>query len=82
MRPKGLKALKAWITIDVTDTIYSNKVFVINRGINAAGFSLGLRKAIFTELNAGHYHFTWSNMALAPPPNRMGKTRLPPRTDT
>jgi len=55
-------ALKAWINIDGMDTTYLNKVFVINRGINALGFNLGLRKVIFTELQAGNYRFTWSYM--------------------
>ncbi|MCF6342019.1 MAG: HmuY family protein [Bacteroidales bacterium] len=55
-------ALKEWITIEGADTNYLNKVWVINRGINELGFTLGLKKAVFTKLAGGKYYFTYSNM--------------------
>ncbi len=55
-------ALNGWISFDNQDTSYINKVWVINRGINTAGFAIGLKKAIFTKLSNGKYHFSFSNM--------------------
>jgi len=51
-----------WMTIDGFDTIYSNKVYVINRGINELGFTLGLKKIVFHSLKNGIYSFTTANM--------------------
>lgn len=51
-----------WIKIDGFDTTYSNRVYVINRGINEMGFTLGLKKIVFHNLINGTYYFTWSNM--------------------
>jgi hypothetical protein len=55
-------ALRNWIRIDGSDTSYLNKVWVIDRGINEAGFNLGLKKAKFSNLVDGKYHITYSNM--------------------
>ena len=55
-------ALNGWISFYGSDTNYINKVWVINRGINALGFSLGLKKVIFKELNNGKYYFAFANM--------------------
>ncbi len=55
-------ALKHWISFDGSDTNYINKVWVINRGINAGGFTLGLKKVLFTKLINGKYYFTYANM--------------------
>lgn len=55
-------ALRDWISIEEADTSYLNTVWVINRGINEAGFNLGLKKAIFKKLEKGNYYFTYANM--------------------
>lgn len=55
-------ALRNWVNIEGSDTTYLNKVWVINRGINAAGFNLGLKKAKFSKLENDQYYFTVSNM--------------------
>lgn len=51
-----------WIEIDGSDTSYPEKVWVINRGINEAGFNLGLKKAVFNKIENGKYYFSFSNM--------------------
>ncbi len=55
-------AFAGWIKVTGTDTVYLNRVYVINRGLDENGFTLGLRKIIFHSLKNGVYHFTWSNM--------------------
>ena len=51
-----------WISIAGDDTTYRNKVWVINRGIDALGNVLGLKKIKFNRLIGGKYFFTFSNM--------------------
>lgn len=51
-----------WISIVDNDTTYSNKVWVINLGIDAMGVALGLKKIKFNRLINGKYLFTYSNM--------------------
>ena len=51
-----------WIKIDGFDTTCSNRVYVINRGFNEMGFTLGLKKIVFHNLKNGTYYFSWSNM--------------------
>lgn len=55
-------ALLNWINIANNDTTYSDKVWVINRGVNSLGIMLGLKKIKFTGLINGKYYFTYSNM--------------------
>ncbi len=55
-------AIKDWISVSGSDTSYSNKVWVINRGINTAGFNLGLIKIKFNSLVNGKFSFTFANM--------------------
>lgn len=55
-------AISNWISLDGIDTSYSNKVWVINRGVDAMGNRLGLKKVKFTGLIDGRYHFIFSNM--------------------
>jgi hypothetical protein len=45
-----------------TDTSFFGKVYVINRGLNEVGVSLGLRKIIFEKLKNDTYYFKYSNM--------------------
>lgn len=51
-----------WITINDEDTTYSNKVWVINRGVDALGIMLGLRKIQFNGFADNRFYFTYSNM--------------------
>jgi len=44
-----------WISIAGDDTTYRNKVWVINRGIDALGNVLGLKKIKFNRLIGGKY---------------------------
>jgi len=55
-------AISNWIDVANEDTLYSNKVWVINRGINSQGIFLGLIKIKFTEFKMNTYYFTYSNM--------------------
>jgi hypothetical protein len=55
-------AINNWINVANEDTLYSNKVWVINRGINSQGIFLGLIKIKFTEFKNNTYYFTYSNM--------------------
>ncbi len=55
-------AINNWITIDDGDTTYTNKVWVMDRGISPLGIRLGLIKIKFTALKANKYLFTYSNM--------------------
>lgn len=55
-------AINNWININETDTSYSNRVWVVDRGINAEGVQLGLKKIQFQELKGNKYYFKYSNM--------------------
>ena len=55
-------AIYDWISIDGDDTTYSNKVWVLNRGISALGVQLGLMKVKFDKLINNNFHFTYSKM--------------------
>jgi len=55
-------AINNWINVVDEDTLYSNKVWVINRGINSQGIFLGLIKIKFTKFKLNTYYFTYSNM--------------------
>lgn len=55
-------AIDNWIVVNGADTVFSNKVWVINRGINALGIRLGLKKIQFQKLVDNRYYFVYSNM--------------------
>ena len=55
-------ALRNWMKIEGTDTIISDKVWVIDRGVNEQGFPLGLVKVKFHGFKNNIYHFTYGNM--------------------
>ena len=55
-------AISNWIEVSNGDTTYSNKVWVINRGVNSQGVSLGLVKIKFTGFRLNTYSFSYSNM--------------------
>lgn len=55
-------ALRNWIKIEGSDTSYLNKVWVINRGIDEAGFNLGLKKAVLQKVVNGKYYIAYSNI--------------------
>ena len=51
-----------WMRFNGSDTIFPAQVYVINRGINATGNPLGLRKVIFSRLLGDKYLFSYCNM--------------------
>ncbi len=55
-------AFKNWIQITGLDTTYPERVYVINRGIDALGNPLGLRKLIFHSLVGDAYRFSYCKM--------------------
>lgn len=55
-------AIQNWINIENNDTTYSNKIWIINRGVSSLGINLGLKKIQFVDLVEGKYYFTYSNM--------------------
>jgi len=55
-------ALRNWINISGNDTTISDKVWVINRGINDKGFPVGLMKVKFLDLKNGKYKFAYAMM--------------------
>jgi len=55
-------AINDWIEIENGDTVYSDRVWVINRGLDSKGVSLGLKKIKFKRLIAGVYHFVYADM--------------------
>jgi hypothetical protein len=55
-------AINNWITVLDSDTSYSNKVWVLNRGLSAMGLQLGLVKLKFTELKNHSFHFVFCDM--------------------
>lgn len=55
-------ALRNWINISGFDTLISNKVWVINRGINDKGFPVGLMKVKFTGFENDTYQITYAKM--------------------
>lgn len=53
-------AISNWINIDGSDTTYSNKVWVLNRGLNPMGLQLGLIKIKFTAYKNNKFYFSYS----------------------
>ncbi|MCK9449081.1 MAG: HmuY family protein [Bacteroidales bacterium] len=53
-------ALRNWITVNQSDTIYSSEVYVIHRGYDELGNNLGYRKIIFDSLKADRYYFRYA----------------------
>ncbi|MDP2724385.1 MAG: HmuY family protein [Bacteroidales bacterium] len=51
-----------WIKILGTDTLFTQQVYVINRGLDAYGHNLGLRKIIFHSLKKDRYSFSYCQM--------------------
>ena len=55
-------ALFNWINIAGSDTVFSENVWVINRGINDVGVHRGFKKVKFHSLIQNTYHFSYVNM--------------------
>lgn len=51
-----------WIKILGVDTLFPQQVYVINRGLDALGRNLGLRKIIFHSLKNDRYSFSYCQM--------------------
>ncbi len=55
-------AVGEWFTISGSDTLYSNHVYVLNRGYDHVGNVRGLRKVMFTHVDSVSYSFRYSDM--------------------
>ncbi len=55
-------AIGTWLEINGTDTIYSNHVYIIDRGLTHLGIFRGLKKVVFTEVNEAGYSFKYANL--------------------
>jgi hypothetical protein len=55
-------AIGSWFELNRTDTIYSNHVYIINRGLTHVGAFRGLKKIVFTEVNEAGYFFKYANL--------------------
>lgn len=55
-------AIGNWLSVQDTDTTYSQLVYVIDRGYDEAGNLLGFKKIRFDSLVGATYYFTYSNL--------------------
>lgn len=55
-------AIGSWFEMNGSDTIYTNHVYIINRGWNHVGIPRGIKKIVFTEVNDAGYHFKYANL--------------------
>lgn len=55
-------ALDGWISITNIDTNYSNKVWLINRGIDPLGLPLGIIKIKFEKYLNNSFYFSWADI--------------------
>ncbi|MCB2219935.1 MAG: hypothetical protein KQI35_06025 [Bacteroidetes bacterium] len=55
-------AIGQWLTFNVNDTVYSNHVYVLNRGYDHLGKVRGLKKIKFTKVDSTVYLFEYSDM--------------------
>ncbi len=55
-------AIGEWVRINMNDTVYSNHVYVLNRGYDHLGKLRGLRKIKFTKVDSVSYSFEYSDM--------------------
>ncbi|MDO8898238.1 MAG: HmuY family protein [Bacteroidales bacterium] len=55
-------AIGNWFNINGNDTIFTNEVYVINRGYDDLGNTLGYRKIIFDSLKGQTYYFRYANL--------------------
>lgn len=55
-------AIGQWLSIEGSDTLYYNQVYVIDRGYTHLGNLRGLRKIKFTKVDSTGYSFAYSDM--------------------
>ena len=55
-------AIGEWFSIEGTDTIYSNFVYVVNRGYDELGNLRGLKKIQFTKVSSKSFFFHYSDL--------------------
>ncbi|PLX03854.1 MAG: hypothetical protein C0595_05435 [Marinilabiliales bacterium] len=55
-------AINNWINIDGSDTTYSDRVWVLDRGLSPLGIALGLKKVKFTKFENNTFFFSFCNM--------------------
>jgi len=53
-------AIGPWFQINETDTVYNREVYVIDRGYDDLGNTLGFRKIIFDSISNNTYYFRYS----------------------
>lgn len=55
-------AIKSWFAIEQNDTIYSNEVYLIDRGYTDLAVLRGLKKVKFESINNDYYTFRYANL--------------------
>ncbi len=55
-------AIGKWLAINGADTVYTNNVYVINRGYNHLGNVRGLKKIAFLKVDFNEFRFVYSDM--------------------
>lgn len=55
-------AIGNWFSMNGNDTVFSGEVYVINRGYDDLGNTLGYRKIIFDSLKGQTYYFRYANL--------------------
>ncbi len=55
-------AIGEWFSVSENDTVYTNQIYVINRGYDHVGNVRGLRKVAFTHVDSVSYTFRYSDM--------------------
>lgn len=55
-------AIGNWFSVLGNDTLYENKVYVINRGMTHLGIPRGLKKIVFTEVNEKNYFLKFADL--------------------
>jgi hypothetical protein len=55
-------AIGSWFSIGQFDTIYSQNVFIINRGYTDLGMLRGLKKIQFDRVSVNQFHFRFANL--------------------
>jgi len=56
-------AIGEWLNLSGSDTLYSNHVYVINRGYDHLGNVRGLRKIVFTHVDFESYAFKYADLS-------------------
>lgn len=55
-------AIGSWVSIEGTDTLYTNEVYIVDRGYDHLGNRRGLKKMMFTLVDSVSYRFRYADM--------------------